>query len=184
MKALVIADADPEVDIISVVEDKRIDIVITLGDLTTWDLKGLEKLDIPKIGVYGNHDVVKYMPDFGIMNLHCKTFEFDSRTFAGFEGCVEYRDHTLEPMYSQKEASRLIRKLPKADIFITHCPPRGINDINDIDHQGWDGLLKYVKRKKPKVLLHGHTYPTEQNLVRQYKNTRIEYVQGYRIINL
>jgi len=183
LKALVIADAGFKPSINELVESHKIELVITLGDLLPIDLSGLETVPIPKIGVYGNHDTCKYMPDYNIINLHCTEFGLNGLTFTGFEGCVEYKKHSIEPMYSQKEAAKLINKLPRVDIFVTHCPPRGINDDDDI-HQGWDALTKYIKHKKPKVLLHGHTYPTENNLVQQYRKTRIEYVREYRIVEL
>ena len=177
------ADAGFKPSVFKLAEIHKVDIIITLGDLLPIDLKGLETVAIPKIGVYGNHDTYKYMPSFNIINLHCTKLELNGLTFTGFEGCVEYRKHSIEPMYSQKEATKLINKIPKVDVFISHCPPRGINDDNDV-HQGWDALVKYIKRKKPKVLLHGHTYQTEKKLIRQYKETRIEYVYGYRIVEL
>lgn len=37
-------------------------------------------------------------------------------------------------MYTQEEAKELIKKLPKVDVLITHCPPRGINDNTDETH--------------------------------------------------
>ena len=53
MKALVIADRQPNIDLASTVNQ----VVITLGDLVREDLLGLEEVKyIPKIGVYGNHD--------------------------------------------------------------------------------------------------------------------------------
>ena len=70
------------------------------------------------------------------------------------------------------------------DIFITHCPPRGVNDEEELAHQGWDWLRDYVLKRKPKILLHGHTYPTEDNLVKKLGNTKIEYVHGWKIINI
>ena len=104
IRALAIADTDPQINIPKTVKKEKIDLVITLGDLTIWDLEGLDKVEVPKIGVYGNHDIVKYMPQFGIQDLHCKTWDFMGLKFAGFEGCPEYRKHTIEPMYSQREA--------------------------------------------------------------------------------
>ncbi len=73
---------------------------------------------------------------------------------------------------------------PPVDIFITHCPPRGINDEDELAHQGFEALRKYVDTYHPKVLFHGHTYPTEENMVRNYNGTRIEYVSGWRIIEI
>jgi Icc-related predicted phosphoesterase len=87
-------------------------------------------------------------------------------------------------MYTQEEAWQILANYPQVDIFITHCPPRGINDEAEVAHQGFDALLDYIDKKPPKVLLHGHTYPDEETMIRQHGQTRIEYVSGYRIIDL
>ena len=184
MKVLVIADADPGIDVVKTIKDEKIDIVITLGDLMGYELEGLETVDIPKIGVYGNHDGRRYMEYFGILDLNGRTCEVGGLTFGGLEGCVEYRGHVVEPMYSQEEARQILEGMPRVDVFVTHCPPRGINDEDDVAHQGWDGLRDYLDEKKPRVLLHGHTYPAEWKMVREYKDTRIEYVRGYRVIEI
>jgi len=183
IRTLVIADTDPQIDIPKTVKKEKIDLVITLGDLTIWDLEGLDKVEVPKIGVYGNHDVVKYMPQFGIEDLHCKTWNFMGLKFAGFEGCPEYRKHKVEPMYSQREAKDLIRKIPHVDVFIAHCPPTNVNDDETI-HKGWIELENYLAHENPKMLLHGHTYPNPDKMTTQYYDTKIVYVQGYKIVEI
>ena len=85
-------------------------------------------------------------------------------------------------MYKQEEASAMMANFPKVDIFICHCPPRGINDEEEIAHQGFNALLDYIDKECPKLLMHGHTYPEEETMVRQHGPTRIEYISGYKII--
>ena len=51
-------------------------------------------------------------------------------------------------------------------------------------HQGFNALKDYIEREQPKVLRHGHTYPTEDNVVKQQGSTRIEYVFEYKILAL
>ena len=59
-----------------------------------------------------------------------------------------------------------------------------INDEDNIAHQGFDALLDYIDKKPPKILLHGHTYPNEENMIRQHGPTKIEYTYGYQIIEI
>ncbi len=185
MKALVLADRRPRIDLVQTIKDENIEIVISLGDFAREDLLPLaEVTHIPKIGVYGNHCSGNYMPEIGIMNLHSATWQFQGKTFAGLQGCVRYKSYPDAIMFTQEEAWQILENYPQVDIFITHCPPRGINDEDEISHQGFDALLDYIDRKPPKILLHGHTYPDENNLVRQHGSTRIEYVSGHRIIDL
>lgn len=185
MKALVIADRRPGIDIISTIQTEDIELVIMLGDLTREDILALAEVNhIPKIGVYGNHDSGNYMPELGIWDMHLKIWDFNGLRFGGFQGCVRYKENPDAIMFTQDEANALMQNFPKVDVFISHCPPRGINDEEEISHQGFDALRKYIDEQQPAVWMHGHTYPTEETVVRQHGNTRIEYVFRYRTINL
>ena len=183
MNFLVIADKNPRINIEEVVRAQNIDIIVTLGDLTREDILPLKEIsDIPKIGVYGNHDSGTYMNELGIINMHLNTWDFNGYKFGGFQGCVRYKDNPQALMYRQEEASAMMANFPKVDIFICHCPPRGINDEEEIAHQGFNALLDYIDKECPKLLMHGHTYPEEETMVRQHGPTRIEYISGYKII--
>lgn len=185
MNVLAIADRRPKIDIHEVVQNNGIELIITLGDLTREDLLPLEHVTtIPKIGVYGNHDSGKYMPDLGIWDMHLKVWDYKGLRFGGFQGCVRYKENPDAIMYTQEEASQLMNGFPKVDVFLCHCPPRGINDEDEVAHQGFNALKDYIEREQPAVLLHGHTYPTEETVVRQHGATRIEYVFDHKIVIL
>lgn len=182
---LALADRPPKIDIAEVVRANNVELIVTLGDLTREDLLQLERItDIPKIGVYGNHDSGTYMPELGIWDMHLKVWEYNGVRFGGFQGCVRYKESPDAIMYTQEEASQMMAEFPQVDVFICHCPPRGINDEAEIAHQGFDALRDYIEREPPKVLLHGHTYPTEETVVKQHGSTRIEYVFEHKLITL
>lgn len=185
MNILAIADRNPHIDFIETSHANNIDLIVTLGDLTREDLLPLGQiLDIPKIGVYGNHDSGNYMPELGIWDMHLKLWDFAGLRFGDFQGCVRYKESPEAIMCTQEEADRLLAGFPAVDIFITHCPPRGINDEEEIAHQGFQALRNYIDHQPPRLLLHGHTYPTEQTLITKHGSTRIEYVFGYKIISV
>lgn len=186
MKSIVIADRRPKIDVKGLIKAEQIELVITLGDLTREDLLPLETItDIPKIGVYGNHDSGNYMNELGIWDMHMKIWEFQGLQFGGFQGCVRYKKDPEAIMYTQAEAERMMFCFPKVDIFISHCPPFGINDEpEEVAHQGFKALRVYLDEQQPKVWLHGHTYPTNDELLTQIGSTRVEYVYEYRIIDL
>lgn len=185
MNILAIADRRPKIDIQDVVRQNNIELIVTLGDLTREDLLQLEQITtIPKIGVYGNHDSGTYMSDLGIWDMHLKVWDYKGLRFGGFQGCVRYKENPDAIMCTQEEATRLMANFPKVDVFLCHCPPRGINDEEEVAHQGFDAIRDYIEREQPKVLLHGHTYPTEENVVKQHGLTRIEYVFEYKIVTL
>jgi uncharacterized protein len=185
MKALVIADRNPNINIAEMAAQENVDVLITLGDLVREDLlTAIPISDIPKIGVYGNHDSGNYMPEIGIMDMHLKIWDFKGVRFGGFQGCVRYKPAPDAIMYTQEEAENMMKDFPYVDVFLCHCPPRGVNDEEEIAHQGFNALRNYVDTYRPKILLHGHTYPTEENIVKQYCATRIEYVHTYRIVEI
>lgn len=184
MNILAIADRGPHIDYRKTIEEYAIDLVVTLGDLERHDLLGLGEIKIPKIGVYGNHCSGNYMDELGILNLHMATWQYGGLIFGGLQGCVRYKENPDAIMYTQAESEQMMANFPAVDVFICHCPPRGINDEDGLAHQGFDGLRGYIDRTPPRVLLHGHTYPTDETLVRQHGTTRIEYVHKWRVIDI
>jgi len=184
MKILAIADRPPTKSIIETIRQNEIDLVCTLGDLTHFDLYELEHIThIPKIGVYGNHDSGNYFEPLGIINLHLRVFEFKGIKFGGFEGCVRYKDTPHAIMYTQEEAQKMLESFKCVDVFITHAPPYGVNDEpEELSHQGFKALRKYINRCHPKYLLHGHTYP--QNPIKELNQTQIIYVHQDMIVEL
>jgi Icc-related predicted phosphoesterase len=87
-------------------------------------------------------------------------------------------------MCTQEQAEQMMAGFPLVDVFISHCPPRGINDEQEVAHQGFNALRSYIDKTPPKVWLHGHTYPTPETLVTQHGPTKIEYVFGYKVLGL
>ncbi len=185
MKVLAIADRAPKEKIKSILDKNPVEMVCTLGDLDQFSLEELQSINnIPKLGVYGNHDSGMYFEPLGITNMHLKTFEFGGLMFGGFEGCVRYKNDPYAKMYTQEEATELLKDFPHVDVMLVHCPPYGINDEPELAHQGFKALREYVEQKKPKYLLHGHTYPTAETIVKKFADTEIIYVYEDRLIDL
>ncbi len=66
------------------------------------------------------------------------------------------------------------------DILITHAPPRGLGDREDRCHMGFKAFLWFIRKFKPKYLLHGHVHLIDLNSPRvsQYHGTEIINVFG------
>ena len=184
MRLLVIADITPELGLsmAEYVAAHDIDAVVTVGDLTRYDLDGIDSLSVPTLGVYGNHCDGRYLKDLGVKNLHLRKAVVDGVSFIGLQGCVRYKPGTSDVLYTQRQYDWLVRGLRSADVLVTHCPPQGINDHEDPAHVGIVALRKWLDRVQPRVLIHGHTYPAEP--VTSYGSTRIEYVRGARIVDV
>ena len=189
MRVLALADRPFHADVAKLASECDVEAILTLGDLQPSWLETLDKVCLPKLGVYGNHDDEPYMTWFGIDDVHINRIDLDNGvSFSGFEGCVSYRrsgSAKVGPSYTQRQAKKLIRKLPPADVLLCHCPPRGVNDDpDDPAHIGYDALRKWVLEHQPRWLLHGHTHPTPGTLLNRIGDTRVVYVNGARVVEL
>jgi uncharacterized protein len=181
LRALVLADETPYVPLEQLLE-RDIDLVLCLGDLTRVDLEPLASVRLPKLGVHGNHDDGGEFTGLGIESVHLRRVEIGGLSFGGFSGSHEYG---REPRYtwSQKEASRLLRRFGRVDVMLAHSPPLGINDdADDPAHIGLAGLRECLEREHPAMLLHGHTYPPLP--IERFEGTAVRHVRGHRFVTL
>ena len=104
--------------------------------------------------------------------------------FAGFEGCVQYR-HGAPLQYTQKEATRMARKLPAADVLLSHAPPAGVHEEphDDRAHEGFEALREYIWRVQPRLALHGHTPPPPRRAER-IGGTKVVHVVGVALVDV
>src|SRR5690348_15566510 len=105
MRLVAFADEPPPVDAAELVEANAPDAVVTLGDLRPDWIGSLSGVDVPRVGVAGNHDGRGELAPLGIRDLHRKRVEVGGWSFAGFEGCVRYGDGPNQ--YTQDEAAEL-----------------------------------------------------------------------------
>jgi Icc-related predicted phosphoesterase len=192
MRILLISDhISPKLNLREFVNNHNPDFIITLGDLSYDDLIDLKNIDLPKIGIYGNHCRGDYLSLLNIRNLHLKNNTISNTgilsgiNFFGFEGCVKYKDGGSK-QYDQNESIEMVSTFlqDKIDVVITHAPPFGINDsLSDPAHIGFDGLKLLIDKTNPAILFHGHTYPPENMKLSIYKNTVIYYVSGVELFD-
>jgi Icc-related predicted phosphoesterase len=184
MRVLALADKRPPIDPATMARQTGVDAVFCLGDLDRAWIESLMSLDLPRYGVHGNHDPEHLLRDLEVEDLHLRRTQLCGLTVAGFEGCVRYRDHAVH-QYSQREASKLARRLPAADVLLCHCPPFGINDDpEDAAHVGFEGLRKWVDHHHPRHLLHGHTHPLPSRTVHRYGDTHVHWISGAKVLDL
>jgi uncharacterized protein len=181
VRALVLADEPPYIPLARLLE-RDVDIVLCLGDLSRSDLEPLGSARLPKLGVHGNHDDGEEFTGLGIESVHLRRVEVGGLCFGGFSGSHEYH---AEPRYtwSQRKASKCLRRLRHVDVLLAHSPPFGVHDDpDDPAHIGLVGLREYVERERPALLLHGHTYPPLA--VSRLGETEVRHVRGHRIVEL
>jgi uncharacterized protein len=184
MRLLALADESPHGSIPELVAASRPELIVLLGDLEPAWTDGLEAIDLPKLGVLGNHDASDALEVVGAEQMHLQRVVVGGLSFSGLGGAPRYsRDGGNE--WTEDEAAELVERLPAADVLLTHSPPAGVNDDpSDPAHTGSPALREWVERHEPAWLLHGHTYPDPARPVHRLGHTRVVHVRGAMAVEL
>ena len=121
MRVLALADKPPPLAPDVMATQMKVDAVVCLGDLDRAWIEPLTWLRLPKLGVHGNHDPPDLLLEVEVDDLHGRRTSLGGMTFAGFEGCVKYGGGGPHH-YTQREASKLARRLPGADVLADPLP--------------------------------------------------------------
>jgi len=179
-----------------------VDMVISSGDLPYSYLEYIvSMLDVPCFYVHGNHDHPEYTSGGEILtepggwtNLDGRTYAESGVLLAGLEGSIRYKPEA-NYQYTEREMTWKVWKLIPGllsnrisygrylDILVTHSPPYGVHDGDDLAHRGFEVFLDFMKHFKPRYLLHGHkhvhgTEPTRS----RYAQTDVINVYPYRVV--
>jgi Icc-related predicted phosphoesterase len=177
-----------------------VDLLIGCGDLGYYYLEYvLNGLDKPMYFVRGNHDkVVEYRQEgqrtgpSGAMDLHRRVIYHDDLLLAGVEGSLRYRTGKFQ--YTQAEMwGHVWRLVPGLfanwlrygrflDVFVTHAPPTGIHDSDDLPHRGINAFRWFLSAFKPAYHFHGHIHIYRPDTVSKTKfgPTQVLNTYGYR----
>lgn len=151
-----------------------VELLVGCGDLPFYYLEFLiSAFNVPLIYVRGNHDerdrslfpIEECVA--GGMNLHRRAVYINGLLVAGLEGSMRYH-RGVPQMYTEGEMSlQVARLLPKLvgklvvhrrrlDLFVSHSPPYGIHDDQDLAHTGFKLFLTVMRYFRPRYWLHGH----------------------------
>lgn len=206
MKLLAVSDTvlpqlyDPEVR----TRHPDIDMLVGCGDLPYYYLDFLiSAMDVPLVYVLGNHDSDRqYTSDRGTIegvqggiDVHGRTVTVNGVIFGGLQGSMRY--HPNKPlMYTENEmryeAARFMPRLVwnrarygrAIDVLITHSPPYGIHDAEDLPHTGFKVFLQLLRQFKPRYMLHGHLHryrPNKRYITRYHETTIINVYPRYML---
>ena len=171
-------------------------------------------LDVPLYYVPGNHDrVAQYHSDGrvvyraeGCEMLDARVSRIDDRRaaagdprqpllLAGLGGSMRYNaegTHQYSEAQMLGRAASLLAPLSLnrlrygrfLDILVTHAPPRGIHDADDLAHIGFDVFLRFMRFFKPKLLVHGHSHVYRGDTITstRFDSTQVLNVYPYRLI--
>lgn len=162
---------------------KDYDLIISCGDLKASYLSFIVTMArVPVMYVHGNHDGdYSRNPPEGCDCIEDEIVEYNGLRILGLGGCLMYRPGAHQ--YTEKDMRKRIRKLrwklwrhKGVDIVVTHAPPKGVGDMDDIAHRGFESLLELIDKYHPRYLLHGHThlsYGMDQTREREYNGTQV-----------
>jgi len=179
-----------------------VDMVLSCGDLPYYYLEYIVTLlNVPCFFVHGNHDRPTHTADGrtltkpgGWVDLDGRSVEAKGVLLAGLEGSIRYKPDG-DYQYTEGEMAWKVWCMAPAlfmnrvrygrylDILITHAPPFGIHDGEDLPHRGFKALLGMMARFRPRYLLHGHkhVYGAETTRTR-YLDTEVINVFPFRVI--
>lgn len=157
------------------------DVLLSGGDLFDSVILGASEAYCCKriFAVKGNHDSPAPFPT-PIRDLHLRTVVHNGVTFGGLNGCWKYKPRGAF-LYEQEEINRALDEFPPVDVLLTHNSPREVHDRNDGIHDGFDGLLSYIEKAQPKLVIHGHQHIDAET---QIGSTRVVGVYGHRVIEI
>lgn len=184
MRILAFADEPAHAPIADLIAAHRPELIVLLGDLEPAWTEDLAAVELPKLGVLGNHDAEDALTAIGAEDLQLRRVEVGGRSFSGFGGSPRYSlDGDNE--WTEEEAAELVGRLPAADVLLTHSPPAGVNDDpGDPVHRGSPALREWVERQRPAWLLHGHTLPHPARRVHRLGDTHVVHVRGAAALDL
>ena len=166
------------------IDKNTFDVIATLGDIYGLYLKQTIDAfpDKKIIGVLGNHDQKEQFTYYDIENIHNHIVNINGVKIAGIEGCVRYKENDNFPLYTQFDIIKVCYHMNSADIIISHNSPFEIHDDkDDIAHVGYQGLLDYIEKCKPKYCVHGHQHIDK---VTKYLDTKVIGIYGASILDI
>lgn len=176
----------------------------------------ISTLNKPLLFVFGNHhtDKLKYyksrtqypfeQEEENYKNyMGCGAVYIGSRVaiegkyiFAGFGGSMRYNKgaNQFTDFQMVREVVKIIPNLlwnrlfrgRYVDILLTHAPPKGIHDKEDICHRGFKIFTWFMKKFKPKFLVHGHVhlYDLCEARCSKYERTTVVNAFSHYVIEL
>ena len=183
-----------------------IDLILCAGDLPLDYLDFIVScLNKPLYFVFGNHhiDDLPYFKNSeiqaglphdehtrcccGATHIGSQIKRENDLIIAGLGGCMRYNRGPNQ--YSDfRMYLEILRLLPAmlfhriahgryVDILLTHAPPKGIHDKNDLCHRGFKAFVWFIKKFKPRYLVHGHIH------LYDLSDVRITEMDGTSVVN-
>jgi len=181
-----------------------VDLLLSCGDLPYSYLEYVvTMLAVPAFYVHGNHDRPEYAANGrtlvepgGWVNLDGGVAKVGPLLLAGLEGSLRYKPRAPYQYTEEEMWVKTLRLAPALlfnrirygrylDILITHAPPKGIHDGEDLPHRGFTAFRWLMDRFRPRYLLHGHKHVYRPQTTRtRYGDTTVINVYPFALIEV
>jgi uncharacterized protein len=173
-----------------------VDCIISCGDLDASYLEFITTvLNRPLYYVRGNHDTQYAQDPPGGQDLHMKFQTYKGVSMIGLEGSMFYNGRDVQ--YTERQMFwKALAILPRllwrrwwygygVDYLVTHSPPKGIHDREDIPHRGYACFLWLMRWARPRYLIHGHIDVWDRREKREtdYFSTRVINIDPKRVLD-
>jgi Icc-related predicted phosphoesterase len=179
-----------------------IDAVLCAGDVPLEYIDYLAAaFERPVLCVAGNHHFyteTEQTPKAQAVDFCCvkKTIATKTVLIAGASGSFRHNDNPAQytdgQMFLRLLALTPFLLLNKArygrylDIFLTHIPPRNVNDFEESAFRGFPCYKWFIERFKPKFHVHGHIhlYNEKDPRVTRHNETLVVNACGHYVIEM
>ena len=133
---------------------------------------------------------------YGSLYIGGKVKRIDGLIIAGLGGSMRY-NNGMNQFSEHQMYVNILKLFPKLlfhrifygrwlDILLTHAPPFGIHDREDVCHRGFKSFLWFMRKFRPQYLIHGHVHLYDLNEVREssYKDTKIVNAYEHTIVEI
>lgn len=159
-------------------------LLVSCGDLPADYLEALaDRFGLPLLYVRGNHDRRYGEAAPPGEDIHGRLVTVAGLRVLGFEGSMWYNGEGVQ--YTEREmwwrvtlARPAVWRAHGVDLIVTHAPPRGVHDGQDVAHTGFRAFRALLEAVRPRYFVHGHTH-----LSYAAPAARITEVGATRIVN-
>ena len=143
-----------------------VDLILSCGDLPRAYLEYLTNFTAaPILYVHGNHDndYAQHEPG-GCICVDDGVYNWKGLRIMGLGGSIRYNRESPYQYTERAMRRRIARLRPKVrrmggiDVLLSHAPAQGLNDGDDLPHQGFACFNNLLDELKPRWFVHGHIH--------------------------
>ena len=153
------------------------DLMLSCGDLDARYLSFLVTMGRARLlYVHGNHDTsYGRLPPEGCECVEDRLVVVNGLRILGLGGSLMYNGGPHQYTEAQMRrrvwrAGWAIRRAGGVDIVLTHAPPRGCGDLEDLAHRGFEAFYPLLEKYRPAYLIHGHIHMNYSRLLPRVQN--------------